>query len=91
MKTHQIGSFLFVSIVILELLSGCSTVPVTGRHELNIVSAGEETQLGLTCGRCDQKLHGANAREDNFWRMECACRTYLGRNPLSNAQKRGQA
>jgi hypothetical protein len=51
----------------------------------------EETQLGLTCGRCDQKLHGANAREDNFWRMECACRTYLGRNPLSNAQKRGQA
>ena len=30
------------------LFSGCSTVPVTGRHELNIVSGGEETQLGLT-------------------------------------------
>ena len=30
------------------LFSGCSTVPVTGRHELDIVSGGEETQLGLT-------------------------------------------
>jgi len=30
------------------LFSGCTTVPVTGRHELNIVSEGEETQLGLT-------------------------------------------
>jgi len=26
----------------------CTTVPVTGRRELNLVSAGEETQLGLT-------------------------------------------
>src|ERR1041385_3827037 len=30
------------------VLSGCSTVPVTGRHQLNLVSAGQETQLGLT-------------------------------------------
>src|ERR1051326_6292738 len=29
------------------VLSGCSTVPVTGRHQLNLVSAGQETQLGL--------------------------------------------
>jgi predicted Zn-dependent protease len=27
--------------------TGCSTVPVTGRRQLNVVSSGEETQLGL--------------------------------------------
>jgi len=27
---------------------GCTTVPVTGRHELNFVSAEQETQLGLS-------------------------------------------
>ena len=32
----------------LLLTWGCSTVPVTGRHQLNVVSAGQETQLGLT-------------------------------------------
>jgi len=30
------------------LLTGCTTVPVTGRHELNLVSSGDETQLGLS-------------------------------------------
>jgi predicted Zn-dependent protease len=30
------------------LLFSCTTVPVTGRHELNLVSTGEETQLGLS-------------------------------------------
>jgi metalloendopeptidase OMA1, mitochondrial len=30
------------------ILSGCSTTPVTGRHQLNLISSGEETQLGLT-------------------------------------------
>jgi predicted Zn-dependent protease len=30
------------------LLTGCSTVPVTGRHELNFISSDQETQLGLT-------------------------------------------
>jgi metalloendopeptidase OMA1, mitochondrial len=29
-------------------VAGCSTVPVTGRKEFNLVSAGQETQLGLT-------------------------------------------
>src|SRR5712671_5174109 len=32
----------------LLLLNGCTTVPVTGRHELNLVSSGAETQLGLS-------------------------------------------
>jgi predicted Zn-dependent protease len=30
------------------LLAGCATVPVTGRHELNLVSSDQEMQLGLT-------------------------------------------
>jgi len=30
------------------LLTGCTTVPVTGRHELNLVSADEEMALGLS-------------------------------------------
>src|SRR5262245_46611069 len=29
-------------------VTGCTTVRVTGRHELNLVSGGEETQLGLS-------------------------------------------
>ncbi len=28
--------------------NGCSTVPVTGRSQLNLLSPGEEVQLGLT-------------------------------------------
>ncbi len=36
-----IGSMLF-------LQQGCTTVPVTGRHELNFVSADQELQLGLS-------------------------------------------
>ncbi len=34
--------------VLLALVSGCDTVPVTGRSQLNLISSGEETQLGLT-------------------------------------------
>ena len=30
------------------LLAGCTTVPVTGRHELNLLPADQEMQLGLT-------------------------------------------
>ena len=40
------------------------------------------TKLGIRCEQCKQPLNGHNAREDNFWRMECGCRTYIGRNPL---------
>jgi len=48
MKISKIENFLLALITASGLLSGCSTVPVTGRHELNIVSSGEETQLGLS-------------------------------------------
>src|SRR5438445_7492294 len=29
-------------------IAGCTTVPVTGRRELNLVSSGQEVQLGLS-------------------------------------------
>ena len=37
-----------VLAVLLAFTSGCNTVPITGRHQLNLVSAGQEMQLGLT-------------------------------------------
>ena len=37
------------SLALMTLwLSGCTTVPVTGRSQLNVMGVGEETQLGLT-------------------------------------------
>lgn len=36
------------SIFAGALLSGCSTVPVTGRHELNFISSDQEMQLGFS-------------------------------------------
>ena len=42
----------------------------------------EDIKLGLRCENCRQPLQGHNAREDNFWHMECHCRTYVGSNPL---------
>lgn len=44
----------------------------------------QDTGLGIICESCHEALTGANAREDNFWRMECACRTYIGRNPIKD-------
>ncbi len=38
----------FTFVLTAALLVGCSTVPVTGRRQLNIVSADQEMQLGLT-------------------------------------------
>ncbi len=34
--------------LLVVLGAGCTTVPVTGRHELNFISSGQETQLGLS-------------------------------------------
>lgn len=39
---------LSISIQCFALFEGCSTVPITGRSQLNIIPAGEEIQLGLT-------------------------------------------
>jgi predicted Zn-dependent protease len=49
MKTSQ-ASLVKVAILIgvASFFSGCTTAPVTGRHELNFVSADQEKQLGLS-------------------------------------------
>ena len=39
---------LIVIAVVVALGSGCSTVPVTGRSQLNLMSPSQEMQLGLT-------------------------------------------
>lgn len=44
-KMHMRWSVL---VLTAAFLVGCSTVPVTGRRQLNLVSADEEMQLGLT-------------------------------------------
>ena len=46
-----------------------------------------DTHLGIVCERCDQALQGSNAREDTYWKLECACRTYRGRNPLTTQKE----
>ncbi|MFO1477738.1 MAG: M48 family metallopeptidase [Verrucomicrobiota bacterium] len=37
-----------VAAVCVWLVAGCNTVPVTGRSQLNLMPASEETQLGVT-------------------------------------------
>jgi predicted Zn-dependent protease len=41
------GLFLIVCSVAM-FMAGCTTVPVTGRHELNLISSDQEIQLGLS-------------------------------------------
>lgn len=41
-----------------------------------------QMQLGIHCSVCGTDLVGKNAREDTRWIMECACRTFIGANPL---------
>src|SRR5487761_2358443 len=36
------------SALLAAVLAGCNTVPVTGRSQLNLMSTGQEMQLGLT-------------------------------------------
>lgn len=49
---HTISTKLLTSLVVAAaftmLFSGCGTVPVTGRSQLNLMSSGQEMQLGLT-------------------------------------------
>ena len=50
MKTkiaEKIFTTAFLTLTVM-LLSGCNTVPVTGRTQLNLMPVGEEMQLGLT-------------------------------------------
>ncbi len=50
MKSILVRQLLVFSLVTLSVAfwGGCTTVPVTGRSQLNLMSPGEEMQLGLT-------------------------------------------
>jgi len=50
MKTKKTQIILALGILMptVMLWTGCSTVPVTGRSQLNLISPSEEMQLGLT-------------------------------------------
>jgi len=48
MKYTKVTLFVALAISTIFGFCGCSTVPVTGRHQLNMVSSGDETQLGLS-------------------------------------------
>lgn len=39
--------FLYILIALSAILAGCSTVPYTHRHQLNIISESEEDKIGL--------------------------------------------
>lgn len=47
-SSNKIVTAALSAAVFTGLFSGCSTVPVTGRSQLNLMSPGEEMQLGLT-------------------------------------------
>lgn len=48
MKKYRIPVVLIAAVAGILLFEGCAKVPITGRRQLNIVSSGEETQLGLS-------------------------------------------
>ncbi|HZI31759.1 MAG TPA: M48 family metallopeptidase [Candidatus Binatia bacterium] len=48
MKLMKLFLFSSALALVLALTNGCSTVPVTGRSQLNLVSPGQEMQLGLS-------------------------------------------
>src|SRR5256885_6013763 len=50
MKATLFRLFWFSALMTAALffVEGCSTVPVTGRHQLNLVSSGDEMALGLS-------------------------------------------
>lgn len=47
-RSSNIPVGLGVAACAIVLLAGCSTVPVTGRHELNFISSDQEMTLGLS-------------------------------------------
>src|SRR6266545_2167392 len=48
MRTNRSVGWVLALLVLSLLLEGCTTVPVTGRRELNFVSSDQEMQLGLS-------------------------------------------
>jgi predicted Zn-dependent protease len=48
MKPSAMKSLILFTIILLVCLTGCYTVPETGRTSLNFISTGEELQLGVS-------------------------------------------
>jgi metalloendopeptidase OMA1, mitochondrial len=50
MKLNRLNQFLLCGSLaaLVAIFTGCTTVPVTGRSQLNLMSPGQEMQLGLT-------------------------------------------
>jgi predicted Zn-dependent protease len=50
MKLNRLNWLLHCGVLaaLVALFTGCTTVPVTGRSQLNLMSPGQEMQLGLT-------------------------------------------
>ena len=50
MNNRKLASWLELILMVgtVLVLSGCTTVPVTGRHELNFISSDQEMTLGLS-------------------------------------------
>ena len=42
-------------------------------------------KLGLHCALCSQDFRAGNSGTDAQWKMECGCRTLIGRNPMARA------
>lgn len=40
-----------------------------------------DINLGLHCSVCHENVVGMNGHSDTRWIMECACRTFVGKNP----------
>jgi len=38
--------------------------------------------IGLHCVKCKQDVRGSNTGTDSKWRLECGCRTFIGKNPM---------
>lgn len=47
-----------------------------------LADTSAQIKLGLHCSLCGQDLIGKNSFSDRRWTMECACRTFIGGNPL---------
>lgn len=62
MKSNRTKLLASLILGALFLLTGCSTVPVTGRHELNLVSSDQEMALGLSS--FDQLKQGTPINQD---------------------------
>src|SRR5579862_6250992 len=48
MKNLKPSAPLALLLIAVCLVAGCTTVPVTGRHELNFISSDQEMTLGLS-------------------------------------------